>query len=108
MCCGMGCPFEACDGGCGRGSALCPEEAYRDRAAAGRAAGTELHCPDCGSGGQRACLRRDGRGDYLCPTCGVCHTPEQLRDAYQAEYDDLMADAAWTRTRLELVGRAAA
>lgn len=105
MCYGMGCPFEEPDGRCGRGIAPCPEEDLRNPAASG---GADPHCPDCGSAGRRTCLGRDGRGNYLCPACGVCRTPEQLRAAYRAEYEDLMADAAWTRAQLEVVDAAAA
>lgn len=110
MCCGMGCPYENTNGECRRDqriSCFIEESEHQKETGTMSAAETDQHCPDCESTGRRTYLHRDA-GNFCCPHCGMAYTPEQLRKAYQAEYDDLIANAAWTRTQIDSLRAAAA
>lgn len=99
-----------CFGICGledRQTGMCSRPDLCSNSERGQAAAelmkSEFYCPDCEAGGKRHWLNDNG-DKFICPHCELEYTTEELRDAYQGEYDDLMSDAAWVMAKIKSLG----
>lgn len=98
MCYGMGCSKESQGTGTCTDPHLCTfeQEQEMQNEVNTMQRKTNFYCPNCEDDHKRNYLTHD-RGIWRCLECGEVYTTATLREAYEDEYEGLIADAEWIK-----------